>query len=38
MLKAEMDKENSTINKFMMIGLSILVIIVIAINIVMCFI
>jgi len=38
MLKAEMDKENAKINKFFMIGLSILVVIVITINIVMCFI
>jgi hypothetical protein len=38
MLKAEMEKENNTLNKYFIIGLSILVVIVIAVNIVMCFI
>lgn len=38
MLKAQMEKENNILNKYFIIGLTILVIIVITVNIVMCFI
>ena len=38
MLKAQMEKENNILNKYIIVGLSILVVIVITVNIVMFFI
>jgi hypothetical protein len=38
MLKSQMEKENNIINKYIIIGLTVLVVIVITINIIMCFI
>ena len=38
MLKAQMEKENNILNKYLIIGLTILVVIVISVNIVMYFI
>lgn len=38
MLKAQMEKDNNILNKYFIIGLTVLVVIVITVNIVMCFI
>ncbi len=37
MLKTQMEKENNILNKYFVIGLTVLVVIVITVNIVMCF-
>lgn len=37
MLKAQMEKDNNILNKYFIIGLIVLVVIVISINIVICF-